>query len=651
MSIPIAQIPNAPKTGLTQLSQFRGGATPFNPSAGPQADLGMAASALGNVDSLLQQPGQDSDAFGGATAEALARFGDSGVRAAAVMADWNLSMTRANDEGNLARADRLVTEARAAHEVEASRLPPDQHLSSWNEKYLPKLEKQLEEIPLSSAGRARFSAWWEPTKAKVGADIWTSSNKAVIDNGRLELSNAHSRAMLEGRYEDAAGIEARGVGAMLFSPEEAGAMAVKREHSMKWSTVEQALMQDSEFKIYEDVRQAVETGTESKLLPNFSPMERQRVLEQARQIRRVRQAETHQDGLEKVLTAQFRDEDEIQATYQGKLAQEDINSLKSAFQQTPDQIERRLSFAPAIQTMINAYDPTDDPDGTKASHVRRYIHALPSGHQQQYSEQLTQKIRDNKPEPPVAAKMIREQMKKEFEAGKFGAFKVDKDTGLPKDPAAYSAALESFSREATAFENWIKRNKDATDTEVIAEANRIRTESIMQDVADGKKPARSAGFVPPSPEAIQRDLDRRRQERERQRATQPPDQSNAAPGGIQGRYVEGNIGPTSTGPHFDIKRADRGRWDRDALDQYVRVDGNPLSSGRTVGGGVYGAPRSYGTHRGWDFAFGGGTVLTLTNGAVWLDSRPTRHGDKARFQTPDGHIYEILHGQFEQEDA
>jgi hypothetical protein len=376
-----------------------------------------------------------------------------------------------------------------------------------------------------------------------------------------------------------------------------------------------------------------------------------RVLEQARQVRRVRQADTYQDLLEKANTGQFRDEQTLREAAKGRLDQEDIERLASNFQNTPEQIERRLSFAPAIQTMINAYDPTDDPDGTKASHVRRYIHTLPTGHQQQYSEQLTQKIRDNKPEPPVAAKMIREQMKKEFEGGKFGAFKVDKDTGLPKDPAAYTAALESFSREATAFENWIKRNRNATDSDVIAEANRIRTESIQMDIADGKKPARSAGFVPPSPEQIQRDIDRRRQQRERQQATQPPDQSNAIQGTTTGRYVEGNIGPTSTGPHFDIKREDRGRWEREALDQYVHVDGNPLSSGRTVGGGVYGAPRSYGTHRGWDFAFGGGTSLTLTNGAVWLDSRPTRHGDKARFRTPDGQVYEILHGEFKQEDA
>ena len=84
-----------------------------------------------------------------------------------------------------------------------------------------------------------------------------------------------------------------------------------------------------------------------------------------------------------------------------------------------------------------------------------------------------------------------------------------------------------------------------------------------------------------------------------------------------------------------------------ALDQYVRVNGAPLSSGVTVPGGEFGAPRDYGPHAGWDYAFGGGASLTLQNGAQWLSSSRGSYGDATAFQTPDGNVYKIIHGTFE----
>lgn len=115
----------------------------------------------------------------------------------------------------------------------------------------------------------------------------------------------------------------------------------------------------------------------------------------------------------------------------------------------------------------------------------------------------------------------------------------------------------------------------------------------------------------------------------------------------EGSYVQGNTGPTSTGPHFDIKRTDGSFFSRSALDQYVRVNGQPLSSGTTVSGGEFGALRSYGSHNGWDFAFTPGAELKLTNGAEWIGNTPgTPNGDKASFRTPDGKVYTILHGKF-----
>ena len=125
----------------------------------------------------------------------------------------------------------------------------------------------------------------------------------------------------------------------------------------------------------------------------------------------------------------------------------------------------------------------------------------------------------------------------------------------------------------------------------------------------------------------------------------------AGAGGMsQGRYIQGGIGPRGAnqyGPHFDIKRSDGGYYSRTALDKYVQVNGRPLSSGVTVPGGEFGAPRSYGPHAGRDYAFGGKAAMTLTGGAKFISSKAGSYGDAAAFMTPDGKVYKVIHGKFE----
>ena len=113
-----------------------------------------------------------------------------------------------------------------------------------------------------------------------------------------------------------------------------------------------------------------------------------------------------------------------------------------------------------------------------------------------------------------------------------------------------------------------------------------------------------------------------------------------------GTYTQGNVGPTSTGPHFDIKRTDGEYFDRAALDKYVSVNGGALSGGTTVPGGEFGAQRSYGKHAGWDYAFEDNAKLNLKGGAEFVSSSETQHGDATVFMTPDGTKYQILHGKF-----
>lgn len=119
----------------------------------------------------------------------------------------------------------------------------------------------------------------------------------------------------------------------------------------------------------------------------------------------------------------------------------------------------------------------------------------------------------------------------------------------------------------------------------------------------------------------------------------------------KGTYKQGGYGPggpNAYAPHFDIARADGKPYSRTALDQYVVVNGRPLSSGVTVKGGEYGASRDGGTrkHGAIDYAFAGNAELSLTNGAKWLKSNKGSYGDNTVFMDGKGEIYRIIHGSF-----
>jgi tape measure domain-containing protein len=118
-----------------------------------------------------------------------------------------------------------------------------------------------------------------------------------------------------------------------------------------------------------------------------------------------------------------------------------------------------------------------------------------------------------------------------------------------------------------------------------------------------------------------------------------------------GRYMQGGIGPKGKnqyGAHFHISRSDQADFGRTALDKYVNVNNKPLSSGATVRGGEYGAGREGRSHTGIDYAFPPGAALGLKGGAKFTSSKAGSYGDETAFQTPDGKVYKILHGKFEQ---
>jgi len=116
-------------------------------------------------------------------------------------------------------------------------------------------------------------------------------------------------------------------------------------------------------------------------------------------------------------------------------------------------------------------------------------------------------------------------------------------------------------------------------------------------------------------------------------------------------YITGNIGPTSTGPHLDVKKVGGGRFEETALDDYVEVedpDFGRVSLGdlrqRTGGvGDSWDEHNARGSH-GIDYGTHSGTPVYVKNGAKLIGSQPSEHGDVVTIELPSGEQYTFLHG-------
>lgn len=112
-------------------------------------------------------------------------------------------------------------------------------------------------------------------------------------------------------------------------------------------------------------------------------------------------------------------------------------------------------------------------------------------------------------------------------------------------------------------------------------------------------------------------------------------------------YMSGNIGPTSTGPHLDVKKVGGGEFSPNALDEYVEVDDPELGTvplGQVPITGDFASHTVRGSH-GIDYGLYEGTGIYLKNGARVVGTRPSVHGDVLTIELPTGEQYTFLHGK------
>ena len=111
-------------------------------------------------------------------------------------------------------------------------------------------------------------------------------------------------------------------------------------------------------------------------------------------------------------------------------------------------------------------------------------------------------------------------------------------------------------------------------------------------------------------------------------------------------YITGNIGPTSTGQHLDVKKVGGGYFEYGDLDEYVEVEDPELGRVSLSGVPETGDFESHtvrGSH-GRDYGTYSGSPLYLKNGAKVVSQEDTEHGNYMVIQLPNGDQYSFLHG-------
>ena len=117
-------------------------------------------------------------------------------------------------------------------------------------------------------------------------------------------------------------------------------------------------------------------------------------------------------------------------------------------------------------------------------------------------------------------------------------------------------------------------------------------------------------------------------------------------------YITGDIGPTSTGEHLDVKQENRQRFAENALDNFVEVQ-DPEFGRISLGalkqrlpgrGDSFDEHVARGSH-GIDYPTAKGSQLFIKNGARIISKTPTAHGHKVVIQLPDGRRFSFLHGK------
>jgi hypothetical protein len=473
-NIPLVQIPNAPATGSTAVP------LPVGAIRTPDVEL------MGMID----------DASYMAVGRAYENLGNAGQQAANVLGDFSLSMARASDEANLAKADSIKTDMVAKFDAEVATKPESEWNSIWENNYAPKLRDQVSSLKMTTRdGLNRRDTWLANTENGIKAQVFTSANKAMIGRATQEKKNQIERAKVDGRWEDAMVGWRQGAMAGLWTTEYGESQIIGIEQEQKaetkrqlWETVDTQMIQrladgttaEAE-EVTADLRQAVESGSfQSKFFPslNGEPADIKKALKMWEGHSQNATIDNYNEAVTGIAEGQYGTVEQLREQWGDKLDTINMQKLEAAFSQSPEEQAKRLAQRPQLVTAIDLYDPSVDQESKEFDRLLSWVHTMPAGFQADLSQMLRDKKKDAQPKPSTAIEAIKQRSREMFTLGKYGSIKSEE---------AWQAAKTRQSREIDMLNSWASANpKEAADaTKVTEQYNQIRTKIYQEDMADG----------------------------------------------------------------------------------------------------------------------------------------------------------------------
>jgi hypothetical protein len=439
-----------------------------------------------------------------AIGRAYENLGAAGQQASRVLGDFGMSMARASDEANLAKADSVKTDLLSKYYAEVERMPEDQWQSHWQSKYQDRLASEVGGMRMSTRdGSNRRDIWLQSTQTAVNAEIYTKSNKALVERGKQEVTNYINRARNEGRDEDAMAGYRRGATAGFWTPEDAEAGIIQIEEERKVSTLTSVIQQNpAQWR-----EELAKYQTEGKNPHNLRP-------EQVIQFRRM--AEGVHSQLVQDLTNETLDRletqsaaitnDDIEATFTRDdidAPRELINSIKKyrdlAYTDTPEgKAEKNQKYADLWQNIFNYDAESDISMSNPDTHKRAYqalqqeiVATAPEGERKPFLDTLNdlmtkaeQGKKSNADEIARGLVDVTGKLANWGQLGDGGGFKKEKrgdvEVSVPKDPQA-QLAVETKRLEITNdIRRMVRENPDFTEEQAME-----RFKGILENRLDG----------------------------------------------------------------------------------------------------------------------------------------------------------------------
>jgi hypothetical protein len=449
-NIPIAQVPNAPQTGN---------------SAVP-----LPVGAIRTPDLELSRVVDDASYL--AIGKAYSNLGAAGQQAAAVLGDFGMSMARASDEANLAKADSVKTDLLSKYYAEVERMPEDQWQSHWQSKYQDRLASEVGGMRMSTRdGSNRRDIWLQTTQTAVNAEIYTKSNKALVERGKQEVTNYINRARNEGRDEDAMAGYRRGATAGFWTPEdaEAGIIGIEEERKVSaWTSY----IEQKPAEARRVLREAQSSGKPPK---NMRPEQLLQFSRMAEGVHSQRVQDLTNETLDRLETQSAAiTNDDIEATFTRDdidAPRELINSIKKyrdlAYTDTPEgKAEKNQKYSDLWQNIFNYDAESDISMADPATHKRAYqalqqeiIATAPEGERKPFLDTLNDLMTKAEQGKKSSADEITRglvdvtgKLANWGQLGDGGGFKKEKrgdtEVSVPKDPQA-QLAVETKRLEIT----------------------------------------------------------------------------------------------------------------------------------------------------------------------------------------------------------